>query len=399
MTARNIYVEPLNQTPIEEQKTEMVERKGIGHPDSIADGIAESVSVGLCKMYSEEFNTILHHNTDECQIVGGQAAPKFGGGRMLDPIYVLLVGRAVTEVGGERLPYRSVAVRAAYDYLKKTCRNLNVDWDVMIDCRIGQGSVDLRGVYETKMSLANDTSFGVGFAPFSETELLTLKTEQLINGPMKRSLPEVGEDVKVMAARMGDTIYLTVAAAMVSPKIPDADHYKSVVEELHDKVADNATKYTDREVKVYVNTADDYKKKIYYLTVTGLSMENGDDGNVGRGNRANGLITPYRTMSLESTSGKNPVTHVGKMYNLLAIQIAEQIAKDHEGAVKEAHVRLLSQIGKPIDQPLAANIHIIMEKGVKFEKVKSDVERITDNWLRDLPKITKMCVAGELRTF
>jgi S-adenosylmethionine synthetase len=399
MVARNIYVESLNQTPIEETKTEMVERKGIGHPDSIADGIAESVSVGLCKMYSEEFNTILHHNTDECQIVGGQAAPKFGGGRMLDPIYVLLVGRAVTEVGGDRLPYRSVAVKAAYDYLKKTCRNLNADWDVMIDCRIGQVSVDLRGVYETKMSLANDTSFGVGFAPFSETELLTLKTEQLINGPLKRSLPEVGEDVKVMAARLGDTIYLTVAAAMVSPKIPDADHYKSVVEELHDKVADNAKKYTKREVKVFVNTADDYKKGIYYLTVTGLSMENGDDGNVGRGNRANGLITPYRTMSLEATSGKNPVTHVGKMYNLLAIQIAEQIAKEHEGVVKEAHVRLLSQIGKPIDQPLAANVHLIMEKGAKFEKVKSNVEGITDKWLKDLPKITKMCVAGELRTF
>jgi S-adenosylmethionine synthetase len=186
---------------------------------------------------------------------------------------------------------------------------------------------------------------------------------------------------------------------MVSPKIPDADHYKSVVEELHDKVADNAKKYTKREVKVFVNTADDYKKGIYYLTVTGLSMENGDDGNVGRGNRANGLITPYRTMSLEATSGKNPVTHVGKMYNLLAIQIAEQIAKEHEGVVKEAHVRLLSQIGKPIDQPLAANVHLIMEKGAKFEKVKSNVEGITDKWLKDLPKITKMCVAGELRTF
>jgi S-adenosylmethionine synthetase len=399
MVARNIYVEPLNQTPIEEQKTEIVERKGIGHPDSIADGIAESVSVGLCKMYSEEFSTILHHNTDECQIVGGQAAPKFGGGRMLDPIYVLLVGRAVTEVDGERLPYRSVAVKAAYNYLKKTCRNLNVDWDVMIDCRIGQGSIDLRGVYDTNKSLANDTSFGVGFAPYSETELLTLKTEQLINGPLKRSLPEVGEDVKVMAARMGDQIYLTVAAAMVAPKIPDKDHYKSVIEELHDKVADNATKYTDRKVDVFVNTADDYKKNIYYLTVTGLSMENGDDGNVGRGNRANGLITPYRTMSLEATSGKNPVTHVGKMYNLLAIQIANQIAGENEGKVREAHVRLLSQIGKPIDQPLAANVHLIMENGVKFESVKSSVEGITDHWLENLPKITKMCVAGDLSTF
>jgi S-adenosylmethionine synthetase len=399
MAVRNIFVEPLNQTPIEEQKTEIVERKGVGHPDSIADGIAEAVSVSLCKLYNEQFEKILHHNTDETQVVGGQSAPKFGGGMMLDPIYILLVGRATTEVNGERLPYRATAVKAAYNYLKKTCRNLNADWDVMIDCRIGQGSVDLRGVYDTKKLLANDTSFGVGFAPYSETELLTLKTEALINGPLKRTLPEVGEDVKVMAARMEDKIYLTVAAAMVDSKIPDSDHYKSVIEELGERVADNASKYTKREVEVFVNTADDYKNNNYYLTVTGLSMENGDDGNVGRGNRANGLITPYRTMSLEATSGKNPVTHVGKMYNLLAIQIAENIAREHQGVVREAHVRILSQIGKPIDHPLAANVHLIMEEGSKFSDVKSDVVGITDKWLAQLPKITKMCVAGELKTF
>jgi len=397
--ARNIIVETLNQTYIEDQQTEIVERKGIGHPDSIADGISEAVSVGLCKLCNEEFGRILHHNTDETMVVGGQSAPKFGGGKMLDPIYILLVGRATTEVDGERLPYRSVAVKAAYDYLKKTCKNLNVDWDAMIDCRIGQGSVDLRGVYETQKLLANDTSFGVGFAPLSETEMLTLKTEQLINGPLKRTLPEVGEDVKVMAGRVGNKISLTVAAAMVDSRIPDKDAYISVVEELREKVADNAAKYTKRDVKVYVNTADDYKNGIYYLTVTGLSMENGDDGSVGRGNRANGLITPYRPMSLEATSGKNPVTHVGKMYNLMAIKIAEEIAKEHEGAAKEVHVHILSQIGKPIDQPQVANVHIIPEKGANWNKIKKDAERITDHWLENISKITKMVVSCELKTF
>jgi S-adenosylmethionine synthetase len=397
--ARNIIVETLNQTPIEEQRTEIVERKGIGHPDSIADGISEAVSVGLCKLYNEEFGRILHHNTDETMVVGGQSAPKFGGGKMLDPAYILLVGRATTEVNGERLPYRSVAVKAAYDYIKKTCRNLNPDWDVMIDCRIGQGSVDLRGLYETQRLLANDTSFGVGFAPMSETEILTLKTEQLINGSLKRSLPEVGEDVKVMACRIGNDIILTVAAAMVDSKIPDKDHYISVVEELRDRVMDNSRKYTKRNVKVFVNTADDYKKGIYYLTVTGLSMENGDDGSVGRGNRANGLITPYRPMSLEATSGKNPVTHVGKMYNLLAIRIAEDISSKCEGEVRECHVRILSQIGKPIDQPLTADIRIIPEKGANWNRIKREAHGITDHWLENISRITKMVVSCELKTF
>ena len=47
--ARNIKVEELLQTPIEKQQIELVERKGIGHPDSISDGLAEAVSRALCQ--------------------------------------------------------------------------------------------------------------------------------------------------------------------------------------------------------------------------------------------------------------------------------------------------------------------------------------------------------------
>ena len=108
--ARNIVIEPLSAKYIETQDVEIVERKGIGHPDSIADGLAESVSRSLCKMYISKFGHILHHNTDECQIVGGQSAPKFGAGVVLEPAQIILVGRATTEVDGERLPYRAVAL-------------------------------------------------------------------------------------------------------------------------------------------------------------------------------------------------------------------------------------------------------------------------------------------------
>ena len=396
---RNIYVEPLNQTYIEKQGIEIVERKGIGHPDSIADGLAESVSRALCKMYTAKFEHILHHNTDETQIVGGQSAPAFGGGVVLEPAYILLVGRATTEVDGERLPCRSVALKAARSYLKKHCSHLDVDTDIMLDCMIGKGSVDLRGVYETKKFLANDTSFGVGHAPFSETETIVMDTEHYINGRLKKSMPEVGEDVKVMAARIGDKINITVAAAMVGPEIPDSDHYKSVVEELKEKVHSHAQRFTERKLKVDVNTADDYKKGIYYLTVTGLSMENGDDGSVGRGNRANGLITPYRPMSMEATSGKNPVTHVGKIYNLMSNQIAHDVAKVGKGEILECHVRLLSQIGKPIDQPQAASVKVKLADGVKMKDVQSEITGVTDDWLKNPKKITDLVVKGKIGTF
>ena len=397
--ARNIVIEPLCQTHIEKQDVEIVERKGIGHPDSIADGLAESVSRALCKMYIKRFDRVLHHNTDEAQVVGGQSAPAFGGGVLLEPIYILLVGRATTEVDGERLPYRSVAIKAARNYLKKHCSHLDIETDVTLDCRIGKGSVDLRGLYEIQKLLANDTSFGVGFAPLSETEKVTLETEQYINGRLKKSMPEVGEDVKIMACRSKDSINITVAAAMVGSETPDKDHYKSVVNELREKVHDHALHFTSRDINVDVNTADDFKNNVYYLTVTGLSMENGDDGSVGRGNRANGLITPFRPMSMEATAGKNPVTHVGKMYNILANLIANDIAKELKGDVLEVNVRLLSQIGKPIDQPQTASIQPLLADGVKMSSVKKEIRGITDCWLEDICKITDLIVKGKVTTF
>jgi len=394
--ARNIEIEKINYTPIEKQNTELVERKGIGHPDSIADGIAETVSRALSKYYLENYGSILHHNTDECQIVGGQSAPKFGGGVVLEPAEVILVGRAVTDVNDERLPIRSTAIKAARDYMKKNFMYLNVDTDVTFDCKIGKGSVDLRGLYESKKLLANDTSFGIGYAPFSETEKIVLETAKMINGKLKKKIKGIGEDIKVMAGRKKDVINLTIADAMVDSEIPDADHYISVKEELKNIVHDNALKYTDREVNVYVNTGDDIKRSIYYLTVTGLSMENGDDGSVGRGNRANGLITPNRPMSMEASAGKNPVTHVGKIYNILAFRIANEIVK-LSSDINEAQVRLLSQIGKPIDKPEIASVQLIMNGNIN--KVEKDVYSVVDEKLENITDVTKDIVNGKVSVF
>ncbi len=397
--SRNIIIEELDQTPIEQCRTEIVERKGIGHPDSIADGLAESVSRALCKMYLKKFERILHHNTDEVQIVGGQSAPTFGGGVILAPVYILLVGRATTTVDGERLPYRAEAIKAARDYLEQNCTHLDLDADVMLDCRIGEGSIDLRGLYGTEKMLANDTSFGVSFAPLSETERITYDVERYINGPLKQELPEAGQDVKVMAWRNGNRLNLTIAAAMVDKLIPDIDHYQSVVEQLGDKVLDFATKATSREVKVFVNNADNYEEGVFYLTVTGLSMENGDDGSVGRGNRANGLITPYRPMSMEAAAGKNPVTHVGKLYNVLARIMASDIADECGGDILEAQVRLVSQIGAPIDMPQGASAQLIPAEGVKISSLESDVRGIIDNHLENIASLTHKLVNGEITVF
>ncbi|HEY1197861.1 MAG TPA: methionine adenosyltransferase [Thermoplasmata archaeon] len=396
---RNIQVEPLRTVHIEDQGIELVERKGLGHPDSIADGVSESVSRALCRLYLDEFGKILHHNTDETQVVGGGSEPKFGGGRVTSPIYILLVGRATTEVNGEKLPYRDVAVEAARKYVQSVCAHLDIDKHVEFDCKIGQGSVDLRGVFEQKSVLSNDTSFGVGFAPLSDTERLVLESERFLTLKLKKKLHALGEDVKVMGYRQGEAIHLTVAAALVDSELKDAREYASACQEIHDQLADQAAKLTRRKVTIEVNTADDPELGRYYLTVTGLSMEAGDDGSVGRGNRANGLITPCRPMSLEASAGKNPVNHVGKIYNLLGNLIANDIVKEAGGDVREVHVRILSQIGKPTDQPQVASIQILPASGVKLAQVKPNAETVAQKWFDDIDSIPRLLLTGKLSVF
>jgi S-adenosylmethionine synthetase len=397
--ARNIQVEPLPTTHIEEQAVELVERKGLGHPDSIADGVSESVSRALCRMYLDEYGRILHHNTDETQVVGGGSEPKFGGGKVTSPIYILLVGRATTEVNREKLPFRQVAIEAARSYVRSVCSHLDVEKHLDLDCKIGQGSVDLRGVFDQKSVLANDTSFGVGFAPFSDTEQLVLETERFLTTKLKKRLPALGEDVKVMGFRHGDKIHLTVAAALVDSEVANPKEYQSVIEEIHDKVADQAAKLTNRSVSIDVNTADDPELGRYYLTVTGLSMEAGDDGSVGRGNRANGLITPCRPMSLEATAGKNPVNHVGKIYNLLGNLIAQEIVAEAQGNVREVHVRILSQIGKPVDQPQVASLQILPARGVRLASLKGPAEAVAQRWFDNIGTIPQLLLTDKLTVF
>ena len=377
----------------------MVERKGLGHPDSIADGVSESVSRALSRLYLDEYGRILHHNTDETQVVGGASEPKFGGGKVTSPIYMLLVGRATTEVNGEKLPYRETAIEAAKKYVQSVCAHIDIDHHVEFDCRIGQGSVDLRGVFDQKSVLANDTSFGVGFAPLSDLERLVLESERFLTLKFKKKVPALGEDVKVMGYRQGGKIRLTVAAALVDSEVDDAAEYQNVCDQIGSALADQAAKLTQREVTIDVNTADDPELGRFYLTVTGCSMEAGDDGSVGRGNRANGLITPCRPMSLEASAGKNPVNHVGKIYNLLGNLIAADIVRETGGNVKEVHVRILSQIGKPVDQPQVLSLQILPADGVKLSAVKSKAEGVANSWLDQVDTIPRRLLTGKLTVF
>ncbi|MEM0373931.1 MAG: methionine adenosyltransferase, partial [Sulfolobales archaeon] len=207
------------------------------------------------------------------------------------------------------------------------------------------------------------------------------------------------EDIKVMGLRRGKEIELTIAAAIISQLTPDIDHYISVKEEIKNNVEDLACKITDLPVKVYVNTADNIDKGLVYITVTGTSAESGDDGNTGRGNRVNGLITPCRPMSMEATAGKNPVSHIGKIYNVLAKIIANKIYEEVKG-IREVYVKILGQIGRPINNPLHVSIETLLQNGYKMtESMRGEIEGIILEELNKITNITRIILEGGIELF
>ncbi|MDG7021801.1 MAG: methionine adenosyltransferase [Nitrososphaerota archaeon] len=400
---RTVHSEQLPQS-VSDLEVEIVERKGLGHPDSIIDGACEAVSIALSKYYLDNFDVIFHHNVDKGLLVGGKSEASFGGGKVTEPIFILVAGRATDVVPfhgkDEQVPVATLAKGAIAGYIEGTMRFLDPKKHTRVDTMIRPGSRDLVDVFLRKqaMPIANDTSIGVGFAPLSPTENVVFEVEQLLNSAkFKTRYPAVGEDVKVMGMRVGKTLNVTVAAAMVGGKVKDASEYKSIIDDVRSEVDDLVAK-SPLDVNVRLNQADDAKHGSYYLTVTGTSAEQGDDGNTGRGNRVNGLISPMRQYSMEATAGKNPVNHTGKLYNAVALQAAEKIAGEVKG-VREAYVRILSRIGSPIDQPQIASAAVVLEKGTKLSAVKSEVEGIIDDQLADIRKITKLILEKRIILF
>ncbi|MGC8649581.1 MAG: methionine adenosyltransferase [Hydrogenobaculum sp.] len=392
-----IVVSEMTFDKVSLQEAEIVERKGIGHPDTICDSLAEELSVELSKLYIKELGAIMHHNVDKALLVGGRAHSKFGGGEVISPIEIFLVGRALREIDGKEFPVDELAIDVAHNWLKKHIRNLDFSKHVILQTRIKPGSKDLVELFDRfqkkgEVPLANDTSFGVGFAPFSELENIVFYTEKLLNSEeIKNMHPEVGEDIKVMGVRIKNNIRITVSAAFVDKYVKNINQYKEQKEAITNLVLENAKKYTDKNVNVFVNTADDIENESVYITVTGTSSEQGDDGQVGRGNRANGLITPYRPMSLEAAAGKNPVSHIGKIYNVVANIIANRVVKEVEG-IEEAYCYMVSQIGKPINEPQVCDVKV-RKKGNSFDK--EAVRKIAQEELEKMPNTWKLFLEKE----
>lgn len=383
---RIIDVQPASSVPLDQRDFEMCEHKGVGHPDTMTDGICEAASRELSRRYLRDHGRVLHHNLDKGLLLAGRSEPRFGGGRIVQPMKFLICGRAAPLDGAEDAS--AVAIAAARHHLQ-SCIGFAAAPDA-ITTHIGPTSTSLQQLFRpgVAMQRANDTSFGTGFAPCSRLERMVLDLAGTIRSPeFQRKFPAAGADFKVMGCRLGQAITLTLALAFVDRHVDSVSHYFALKRAMHEHLAGSLASPAELRIN-RLDDPDASDESGLYLTVTGLSGEMGDDGQVGRGNRVSGLITPGRAMSLEAAAGKNPVSHVGKLYNVLATLIARDIHAQVDGAA-QVSVQLLSSIGEPIDQPELAGVEIHAPGGLDAA-LRSRAAGIADHWLADISRVTAM---------
>lgn len=400
---RNILIESLKEAPVSDHQVEIVERKGIGHPDSICDSIMEEISVALSQEYLKTFGSVMHHNIDKGLLVAGSAQPRLGGGEVLEPMKLVFGDRATFEANGVRVPVERIARERTAHWFRENLRFVDPDKFLEYDMEIKPGSPELVDIFERKegeLLQANDTSAAVGYAPLTETEKMVLETETFLNSKrLKDSFPEVGEDIKVMGYRQNSELHLTVAMACVDRFIDSESTYFKRKQEILDATQQHIEGKRQQldKVYVYVNTLDKPGRPDLggmYLTVTGTSAENGDSGEVGRGNRTNRLISLNRPMGTEAAAGKNPVSHVGKIYNFLTHKMAHEVYTNTEG-IREVYIWLCSQIGAHIDKPLIASAQLILEPGVSMDSVGPAAREIIDNELANIGPFTHELAKGK----
>ncbi len=376
-------------TPTFKKKFEIVERKGIGHPDTICDLLMNKVSIELSKLYLKETGAIQHHNMDKTMLVAGKTQNKFGGGQIIKPMKLILGDRATFSINGRVLPIGEFVIETSRSWLEQNLRHLK-DQNIEFQLEIGPTSPELQSIFKKPTNIvSNDTSALVGYAPFTQTESLVLKTEQYINSEkFKSEFPMAGEDVKVMGFRNGKTVDLTIAIAFVDRYVSSLQDYFTKKQEMNQAIIEFASKYSDLKINSEINCLDDKNKGMdgIYLTVLGTSADSADSGEVGRGNKANQVISPSRPAGAEAIAGKNPISHIGKIYNAMSFRLADQIHSEIS-SIDEVTVWMYNIIGRPVNDPQAIVIEPITKENQSIsDEDKNNIQKIISENLANMDK-------------
>ncbi|HEX6977101.1 MAG TPA: methionine adenosyltransferase [Patescibacteria group bacterium] len=406
----NIYI---TKKPKDSPDYEFVERKGIGHPDTLSDALAEVLSVKYSNYTLEKFGAVLHHNFDKVGLLGGASFVTFGKGYLIKPIRVLLNGRASTKFGDEEIPVKEMLISWAKEFLKSRFPMINPDKDLEFHYNLSSQSSPgkteefestnaprkhwfeprtLQDLPETKKLVSNDTSLGVGYAPHTILEQLVLKIENTLNSEeFKKENPWIGSDIKIMGYRNHDQFGITMCIPQIADHVKSAGEYKTNMEKARKVIFKISKDLGIKDLELNFNTRDNFNTMELYLTAIGSSIESGDEGLVGRGNRINGVISPTRPMSMEGACGKNPVYHIGKVYYVTANEISKKIYEEFK---VPNEVALISQSGRDLLDPWA--IFITLPEDFKD---KDGVKKLVEKEVKSIPEITKLLLQEKIQLY
>ena len=368
-----VVVEALPGPPVGRRRVEIVERKGLGHPDTICDSLVEAIALALNRMYLERLGAVVHYNIDKALLIAGQCRKGFGGGEVMRPMEFIVGDRATFEVDGHKLPVEETAVAAVDAWLAAHLPRVLPHLRTRV--ALAPGSAELAGIFApgAPAVVSNDTSGASGYAPLSPTEEIVLDVERFLNGAgFKAGFPDTGQDVKVFGRRQDDRLSLTVAMPLLAAATPSESAYFRRKEEILAALAEH---FCDAPLSLdwRLNNLDaaGHGSAGVYLTLTGTSAEDADSGQVGRGNRANGLIAFARPTGGEATAGKNAVAHAGKVYSVLSHRLAQQIHTAVPG-LAEVYVHLAARIGEPVDHPWI-DVQVVLREGVALPDVETAI--------------------------
>lgn len=396
-----------------ESEYEFVERKGIGHPDTLSDALAETLSSKYSKYTLENFGAVLHHNFDKVGLLGGASFVKFGEGYLTKPIRVLINGRASTKFAETTIPVKEMLINWSKEFMSNAFPMIDVENELEFHYNLSNQSspgkteekkadkgtrkywFEPRGLFdlqETKKLFSNDTSMGVGYAPHTKLEQLVLAIEKKLNSvDFKIENPWMGSDIKIMGFRYKDDFDITLCIPQISTHVANIEEYKKNIEFARSVIFFIAKEMGIAFLDLHTNTRDNYDNSELYLTATGSSIESGDEGLVGRGNRINGLISPTKLMSMEGACGKNPVYHIGKIYYVAANEISKKI---YDKFKIPNEVALISQSGRDLLDPWVSHISVPND----FKDVE-ELDKFIKSELLKIPEFTPLLLEQKIQMF
>ncbi len=410
------YIYVNKKKNIDNQKFEVVETKGKGHPDNICDTLAEKISANYSKYCLEHYGVILRHMIDKLSILGGGSKVQFGGGEMKYPIRILVNGRFTDRYKNKKIDYMNIVSKTIKDYFQELFPLLDIDnYLVIVDNthhNEGPGvvyneddttknerirffeAIDERDAERhNNHNRCNDTSTTVSYYPMSKLEQTVLNIEQLLNSPKYKEVnPWVGSDIKVMGIRKDNMIEITSCIPLISKYVKNLDDYKNKLNYLEKEIKKEAKKLFKRnDIKIYLNTRDNYNNNDLYMTLIGSAVESGDEGAVGRGNRSRGVIPFSRNFSMEAACGKNPVYHTGKLFTAIGDCISKQIYEKYN---VENVVYCTSKMGDKIEEPW--NVSVELNKKLSEEDIRN-INIMVNKIIKKHKQITKEIINNNIK--